>query len=487
ERPNPYSYEIMAVMTDRGEGIQASDEGALKQMLKAAQLGSTMAMRGVSLCYAQGSGIERDPKGAVEWAQKAIDRGNSKAMTAMGTYLHNGVGVKRDDEAAKQMFQHAVELGDEEAMGHMGELYLASAADAETALSWFQKGTEAGDPASMFYLGGMYAAGRPVNLDLTQAVNLYRRSSDMGYGPAMNAMGELIRFGRINGTMAEAIRWFRSSANAETPAGMRNLGEILAQQGLGDPLKNDDNDNAKLAESITWVTKAANAGDLLAMVDLGDANLTGVGVPSNGFAASVWYKRAADAGNIPATRKLGIMYSDGYYIAHDTAQADALLKKAAAAGDAPAMAALGTLYENGGGKIEKDLNTARQWYERAAELKDAGGYRGLAHLYQDVMNPPDLPRAVRYYEQAVALGDPKSMEFLARMLDIGQGVSKSPDNKARAISLMQQAYKLTGSTTARDWLQSRDLPLDPATQPRGNSREGRSGPMTNPAMPGRGR
>jgi len=452
ETPNSWAYEIMASMYSQGAGVPQDDGVALRNTLLAAQMGVSQDIVNVSLCYANGIGVKKDPVVAVEWIRKAVERGNGRAMGILGKFYHEGIGIDRSDMTARDWYQKAVDLGDPAALGYMGDLLIAPGVnprDSITAASWFDKGAKAGDASSMFQLAELLIYDTQVPRDVNRAVTLLMEASNLGFGDAMDAMGEIYRDRILTpGTQADAMTWFRRAAAAGSPVGMRNLAELLSYQAEGsNASSSDDDDKAMFAEAVDWLKKAAALGDLEAVTDMGDAYLRGKGVGSSATTAITWYRKAADAGNVRAMRSLGKIYAENRILA-DYKEAFNWYTKAANYGDPPSISGLAELYDDAMGTRE-DNNTAYRLYSQAAELGDAGGYWGLGRFLQEgTFVPQDLPRAASFYQVSANGGDIRSMEALGRMYELGQGV---PKDLNRAMALYRRAADL-GSLSAINWV-----------------------------------
>jgi len=82
---------------------------------------------------------------------------------------------------------------------------------------------------------------------------------------------------------AEAVRWYRKSANQGDAEGQSKLGDMYL---FGDGVPQDH------AEALKWFRKAANQGDGTAQWRLGGMYYSGRGVPQNYVRAYMWYNLA---------------------------------------------------------------------------------------------------------------------------------------------------------------------------------------------------
>ena len=94
-----------------------------------------------------------------------------------------------------------------------------------------------------------------------------------------------------------------------------------------------------------------------------------------------------------------------------------VLLEQANAGDVQAMLLLGEEYYVGIVNGQQEFGEALVWFEKAAELGDSYALTLLASMYERGEGTPvNLARALDYYEQAQALGEPHCEEPIARIV-----------------------------------------------------------------------
>ena len=86
---------------------------------------------------------------------------------------------------------------------------------------------------------------------------------------------------------AEALKWWRKSAELGWGPAQCSLGKMFAD-GAGVP--------KDLAEAHKWYRKAADQGDSRAQLNLGMMFAQGIGVPTNTVNAYMWFNLAAARG-----------------------------------------------------------------------------------------------------------------------------------------------------------------------------------------------
>ena len=157
---------------------------------------------------------------------------------------------------------------------------------------------------------------------------------------------------------AEAVRWYRRSADQGDARGQNNLG-VRYRDGLG--VVQD------YREAVRWFRRAAEQGDAFAQDNLGWMYANGRGVQRDDAEAVRWYRRCSRPGTTPSGRPTSaFMYEHGRGIQRDDAEALRWYRRAAEQGHARGQTNLGFMYGNGRG-VQRDDAEAVRWYRHAAE------------------------------------------------------------------------------------------------------------------------
>ncbi len=137
-------------------------------------------------------------------------------------------------------------------------------------------------------------------------------------------------------------------------------------------------------QAIAVLNELARQGSADAMFVLGMAYYDGDGVKRDTLKCADLLARAAALGHIKANHDLGCFYYYGYGFPEgfrNWQKSAELLARTAQQGYTPSMTFLGSMYENGEG-VSQSAEMARALYQRAAELGDELGERGLKRLVQ---------------------------------------------------------------------------------------------------------
>ena len=117
----------------------------------------------------------------------------------------------------------------------------------------------------------------------------------------------------------------------------------------------------------------------------------------------------------------------------------ASVRKRAEKGEALAMLELGSAYCQGRLRLAKDEAAGASWYERAADLGNAGAQYNLGIFYRDGTGvEQDLAEALRRFRQAAEQGDAAAQCAIGQAYHFGHGV---PFDFERAAHYFRLAVK----------------------------------------------
>ena len=171
--------------------------------------------------------------------------------------------------------------------------------------------------------------------------------------------------------IAEAVKWYRKSAQQNYTEAQFNLGWCFAN---GQGVKKDQ------TEAVSWWRKAAEQNDADAQLNLGWFYSHGLGVTKDQMEAVKWYRKAAEHGLAQAQFILGLHYYEGEGVEKDEVEAVRWYRKAAEANYAEAQFNLGCRYSEGKG-VEKNMVEAARWYLKAADQNNTKAQYNLGNFY----------------------------------------------------------------------------------------------------------
>ena len=322
---------------------------------KAANLGHVNSMIALAKIYQKGKGVPKDMKKTVLWYKRAADSGNVEAMAALGLRYEYGIDLPQDTEEAVILYRKAADLGHTNSRISLANiLYRGEKGipkNIEEAAKWYKKAAFAGDVNSMLYLGCIYEEGDGITQDIAESERWYRKASDAG-----EKLGKL-GLGRIYELKNE-----RAIA--------MDIYEELAKEVTSPPSFLIDN---LLASHRQPHGQAAETQD----------HRTLGGSPLFPFPIIPF--------PIPP---VGWNFSKITDVMSQTNESD------------PAdLARRGYAYEQGIAGVEKDLDKAIEWYQKAADVGDNYAMCALGNLYSKGMgNANDKEKAFVYFRKAAMAG-----------------------------------------------------------------------------------
>ena len=181
----PGAARRMWLQYGRALEFEAKSADAAAAYAKAASLGSTMAMLGLSGLYIRGKGVPQDNAKALEWLHKAADAGNAAAMNNLAAMYGLGEGVAKSAVEARRWYGKAASAGFAESMYQLGLMAQEGAGapkDAAAARDWFEKAAALDHPDALYSLGLM--------TDGEQAKSYMHRAAALGNEDAARALRE---------------------------------------------------------------------------------------------------------------------------------------------------------------------------------------------------------------------------------------------------------------------------------------------------------
>jgi len=167
---------------------------------------------------------------------------------------------------------------------------------------------------------------------------------------------------------------------------------------------------------------------------LGYCQTLGIGMEQDEKEGFKLIQKAANAGYVPADYNLGVCYANG--IGHEKTASRALkhFKEAAKQGFGPAMYSYALCCAEGFGMKEKDEATALDMLQKASEhYVPAMSRLGFAYQFGLFGVEKNLEKAVSFYEKAANMNDPDALFQLAVCYANGFGVKERDVNKALAL------------------------------------------------------
>jgi len=157
-------------------GVPPEDASISAEVIKIlnqyAEEGNAPAQTKLAILYDKGNGVEQSYSEALKWYLKAAEQNDTTACNNIGVMCFAGFGVQRDLNIARQWFVKAADLGSTGAMDNIGEMYLRGLAvprDHSEALKWFLRAAELGHGQASYKAGWLYSVGQGAPQDYVRA------------------------------------------------------------------------------------------------------------------------------------------------------------------------------------------------------------------------------------------------------------------------------------------------------------------------------
>lgn len=285
-KSDAYKEYLLGRLYLKGEGVQQNYFNAYKAFMLAAENGCTYANRyssaeyGIGLAYLKGKDVITDNNKAILWLEKSTLNGNASAAYKLGTLYENGEVTPQDNEKAFLYYQISAELDNPYAWFKLGQIYSDEQygmLDAEKSNVCYRKALQQyisdynnnPDSFTAYRIGQMYLEAKGTNQDISQTIN-----------------------------------WFEKSAQLGNPDAAYQLGYIYKSDVYG--VRNDVLSNKYFSSALSDYLKEFNKNPLdadLAM-RIGTFYNYGLGVEHDINRAISWYKKSVELGNQKAQQKI---------------------------------------------------------------------------------------------------------------------------------------------------------------------------------------
>lgn len=405
EEGNPMAFLILGLAHESGNGIEKSDELALKNYRKAQEAGNVEGAYRLArlLVGLGGEDHQKEAQSVLEaLAADGVDTSGKAARFLGEGNLRGWFGGKPDFEKAKTWWEDSANKGDASATLSLarlldGEFGFAEKRDPTTALKHYLKVAEQGYGPAMVIAGSRLLNGDEKSRDEQKARKLlakaieskqldaylvlgyheetvtksdsaafakYLEGAEAGDGQCMLKVASFHREGRANQDQKknpkEALVWFKKAGQAGQVAGHVQAASMLLQgEGLN------------VVEGYNHLVAAAESGLVDMQNEVGLLYLSGRLGIRDATAAASWFRRSAN-GKFPAgAYNLAALTEQGMGVPQNFDQAGRLYTVAANSGHAQSTTALGRLLAEGRG-TKQDLPQAWALFSLAVERGDAG-------------------------------------------------------------------------------------------------------------------
>lgn len=206
----------------------------ISALIKNAEQGDVRAQFQLGLKYSNGEGIQQSEEEAVKWYLKAAEQEHAAAQNNLGVAYEKGRGVQQNDEEAFKWYRKAAEKNLAIAQRNLGLMYHLGRGvqqDDQESFKWYRKAALQENPLAQNSLGLMYQNGRGVQKNYKEAAIWFRKAAKQGDTDAQNNLGWMYQHGRgVKQSDISAIRWHNKAAQKNSARAFFNLGLIYSKE-----------------------------------------------------------------------------------------------------------------------------------------------------------------------------------------------------------------------------------------------------------------
>ena len=401
----------------------------------------------IGLCKLKGLGTDKDEVGAFEYFCLGADKGSSEAGYMKGECLFYGVGVEKNEFEAYRAFKLAVNQGSLEDEGEqnadallsLGLCYekgIGTQVNLDEALSLYKKAAELGNPEALFRAGNAIITSGDKKSELGSARGFILRAARKGHLPSILAMGVFADEGRgIPKNREDAKRWYAKAVISDVEnvvplfafperfadrAKLKVESKIEAQYRLGMLVARSNPSSQNYIQSFEYIALAASMGHRGAQREV--SKIFVFGGDLKGYYESPFSLEKATFSNgsrMPddqtlsaAMNKLGDALFDGKgMVKKNEAAAARCYKKAAELGNVDACYSYGWCLRHGAGVKENDIK-AIKWLKLAADRGNANACYSYGLCCEEGAGTgiKNKRDALSYYRKAAASGHAQAQQ-----------------------------------------------------------------------------
>lgn len=333
---------------------------------------------------------------------------------------------KETDNLAIECMRLAAKLGSLEAMGSFSNIINEDIADdlRREAVDWVKKGAENGDPESMMIIGNRLIEGRGINKDVDSGVNWLTRAADSGHARALFSLGSRLVFGiSVKKNVEDGMKMICRASDLNFLPSDYLLGTLFV---TGYECKKD------LKKGLLHLEKAASSGFIKAIRFLGDCLIRGFHIEKDVAKGISYLEKAISLDDDVSTVKLARFFIEGDMAFRNPDKGIAILEAGVNKNQLLSKRELGEKLVIDNKKSNKDRERGIKLLEEAIEAGDVLSMEILAYFLLKQANP-DSEKAKGLLFQAIELGSDNAAINLARMIGLGHGFSKRPDEAMKIL------------------------------------------------------
>ncbi len=195
----------------------AKQAEAITWCTKAAERLEPSALLLLADFHDRGYGMPPDVWRAFELRKQSAERGDIRGMRLCAEMLMQGWGTNAQLEQGLRWYQLAAGLGDGPSMAQVGICFKEGRGYEKNdamAVAYFTRGVAHNDPESLYQLAVCHESGAGVSEDLIKAAQGYQRSAGLGHRDAMFRLADLLsrQDNGLKASAADAVSWYELAA-----------------------------------------------------------------------------------------------------------------------------------------------------------------------------------------------------------------------------------------------------------------------------------
>jgi hypothetical protein len=201
-----------------------------------------------------GIGVGTSDVAAIDYFHRSADLSYAPSQTVMGYFYETGLKVTADPSAAAEWYKKAAKQDDKLGAWLLGRMYYSGAVprDLDAAETWLKKAANQGDPYGEYLLG-------LVKLERNDYINasaMFRKAAMQGIPLAQQQLGQLLKDGKgIDADKKQAYVWLLVSYDAGNKAAASDMGALEAALGTNEV----SNAKQKARDLEQFATRAVSA------------------------------------------------------------------------------------------------------------------------------------------------------------------------------------------------------------------------------------
>lgn len=384
--------------------------------------------------YYLGEGVDFDESKALKWLKQAAEEGCEEAKFDLAfAYMFDYFDIGKDTLKGKEMLDALIKNSSNAyVMSRYAILLFYGISpyeeNKEKAMNILNKVSDKNDPFYNWAMGLVYLDGTDeIDIDVEKSIEFFTKSFYNGRHDSADLIQDIYAngYGDLKKDVTKQIEWIKRGIESNSTDCMVDMAKICISE---DSIYKDYHNPQRAVELLK---RAALHGSGEAYGILGDFYYSGDHLPKDDTKAFKNWEKAAHLKYLGGISSLAYAYLEGIGCGKDEQKGVELHKKAADEGSGFSANNLFSFYYFGKYGLKLDMEQAKRYLLKSAELNDDDGCfnLGIAYYYGDMVNK-NVDQAFVYLKKAADMGHIDACERIAEFYEKGIGCNKDP-NKAK--------------------------------------------------------